>query len=222
MSGARELILSRIREARPAGGEGDAEARLRGHRRNLQPACARTPGVDLVDVFIEKAEAVQASVVRVTDLEDVPSQVSRYLRRRNLPARVAVAPHDDLATMDWAAVAITAERRKPVDSDHCGVNRAFCAVAETGTLIMASGSDSPSTMNFLPETHVAVLKESDIVGAAEDVWDRLRASGRASAGSLPRTVNMITGVSRTGDIEQTIQTGVHGPRHLHIVLVKET
>ena len=222
MSGARQFILSRIREARPGVGEGDAAARLREHRRNLQPECAMIPGVDPVDVFIGKAEAVQASVARVTGLEDVPSEVSRYLRQRNLPAHVAIAPHGDFETMDWAAMAITAERRKPVDSDHCGVNRAFCAVAETGTLIMTSGPDSPSTMNFLPETHIAVLKESDIVGAAEDVWDRLRASGRASAGSLPRTVNMITGVSRTGDIEQTIQTGVHGPRHLHIVLVKET
>lgn len=222
MSDARHAILLRIREASLPGRERDATARLGRHRRNLQPECALSSGVELIDVFVRKAEAVQASVVRVPRLEDVPLEVSRYLRRRNLPARVAVAPHDDLESMDWAAMAITAERRKPLDSDHCGVNRAFCAVAETGTLIMTSGPDSPSTMNFLPETHVAVLKESDIVGAAEDVWDRLRASGRASAGSLPRTVNMITGVSRTGDIEQTIQTGVHGPRHLHIVLVKET
>lgn len=222
MSDARQFILSRIREASVAGRERDAAARLSQHRRNLQPGCPLSSDVDLVDFFIRKAEAVQASVVRVAGLEDVPSEVSRYLRQRNLPAHVAVAPHDDLDSMDWAAMAITAERRRPRDSDHCGVNRAFCAVAETGTLIMTSGPDSPSTMNFLPESHVAVLKESDIVGAAEDVWDRLRASGRASAGSLPRTVNMITGVSRTGDIEQTIQTGVHGPRHLHIVLVKQT
>ncbi|MDE0239494.1 MAG: lactate utilization protein [bacterium] len=222
MSDARHAILSRIREASLPGRERDATARLRRHRRNLQPECARSSDAELIDVFVRKAEAVQASVVRVAGLEDVPPEVSRYLRHRNLPAHVAVAPHDDLESMDWAAMTITAERRKPLDSDHCGVNRAFCAVAESGTLIMTSGPDSPSTMNFLPETHIAVLKESDIVGAAEDVWDRLRASGRASAGSLPRTVNMITGVSRTGDIEQTIQTGVHGPRHLHIVLVKET
>ena len=222
MSDARHDILSRIREASLQGRERDATARLGRHRRNLQPECALSSDAELIDVFVRKAEAVQASVARVPGLEDVPSEVSRYLRQRNLPARVAVAPHDDLESMNWTAMAITAEPRKPLDSDHCGVNRAFCAVAETGTLIMTSGPDSPSTMNFLPETHVAVLKESDIVSAAEDVWDRLRASGRASAGSLPRTVNMITGVSRTGDIEQTIQTGVHGPRHLHIVLVKET
>ncbi len=222
MSDARHDILSRIREASLQGRERDATARLKRHRRNLQPECAQSSDAELIDVFVSKAEAVQASVMRVAGLEDVPSEVSRYLRQRNLPARVAVAPHNDLESMDWTAMAITAEPRKPLDSDHCGVNRAFCAVAETGTLIMTSGPDSPSTMNFLPETHIAVLRESDIVGAAEDVWDRLRASGRASAGSLPRTVNMITGVSRTGDIEQTIQTGVHGPRHLHIVLVKET
>ncbi len=222
MNDARHTILSRIRAATLSGGKRDAKARLGSHRRNLQPGCALSSDGELIDAFVRKAEAVQASVVRVPGLDDVPPEVSRYLRRRNLPAHVAVAPHGELDTMDWAATAITAERRKPRESDHCGVNRAFCAVAETGTLIMTSGPDSPSTMNFLPETHIAVLRESDIVAATEDVWDRLRASGRASAGSLPRTVNMITGVSRTGDIEQTIQTGVHGPRHLHIVVVKET
>ncbi len=222
MSDARRFILSRIRETCLTDREGDATARLRQHRRNLQPQSALSSGGGLVDLFVRRAEAVEASVVRVPGLEDVPGEISRYLRRRNLPAHLAVAPHGDLAAMEWASMAITAELRKPRDSDHCGVNQAFCAVAETGTLVMASGPDSPATMNFLPETHIAVLKESDIVGAAEDVWDRLRASGRASAGSLPRTVNMITGVSRTGDIEQIIQTGVHGPRHLHIVLVKET
>ena len=222
MSEARDAILSRIRDAGLKGKKRHARERLREHRRNLQPARAAAAPGELTRLFTGRAEAVQATVAHAESFEEVPSEIRHYLRRRNLPLQIALAPHGDLETLDWSGAEITAEGRKPVESDLCGVNRAFCGIAETGTLIMTSGPDSPSTMNFLPETHVAVLKESDIVAAAEDVWDRLRSAGRASAGSQPRTVNMITGVSRTGDIEQTIQTGVHGPRHLHIVLVKET
>ena len=222
MTGAREAILARIRQGLPPR-EGDEPAlRLSRHRRNLQPARIALPKDALVELFVDKALGVQATVARVASADDVPSEIARYLRSRNLPAEVAIAPHPDLDAMDWTGGTITATRRGPLESDRCGVNRVYGAVAETGTLMMASGPDSPATMNFLPETHVAVLRECDISGAAEDVWDRLRAQGRASAGCLPRTVNMITGVSRTGDIEQTIQTGVHGPRFLHIVLVKET
>ena len=222
MSDARHAILSRIGAATSVGDKHGALARLRSHQRNLQLGRALSSEGELIDAFVRRAEAVEASVASLSSFDDVPSEVSRYLKRRNLPAHVAVAPHGDLDPVDWAATAITAERRKPRESDLCGVNRAFCAVAETGTLVMISGPDNPSTMNFLPETHVAVLRKSDVVAASEDVWDRLRVSGRVSAGSVPRTVNMITGVSRTGDIEQTIQTGVHGPRHLHIIVVMET
>ena len=97
-----------------------------------------------------------------------------------------------------------------------GVTGAVCGVAETGTLILTSGPDSPTTLNLLPDTHIVVLSTDSIVGSYEDGWDLLRARGE-----LPRTVNMITGPSRTGDIEQTIQLGAHGPRRLHILLVDE-
>ena len=57
------------------------------------------------------------------------------------------------------------------------------------------------------------------LGPYEDAWDRLRAA--EGEGRLPRTVNFITGPSRTGDIEQTIQMGAHGPRRLHVILVED-
>jgi L-lactate dehydrogenase complex protein LldG len=100
--------------------------------------------------------------------------------------------------------------------DEVSVTAAYAGIAETGTLLLHSGPASPTTLNFLPDNHIVVLRASQIVGAYEDAWDRLRA-----AGALPRTVNMITGPSRTGDIEQTIMLGAHGPRRLHIVLVED-
>jgi len=85
--------------------------------------------------------------------------------------------------------------------------------------MLTSGAERPTTLNFLPETHIVVLQARDIAGCYEDAWDRLRASQAGEA--LPRTVNLITGPSRTADIEQTIQLGAHGPRRLCIVLVDD-
>ena len=94
--------------------------------------------------------------------------------------------------------------------------------AETGTLMMTSGPDHPSTLNFLPETHIVVLPAERIGGAYEEGWAHLRAEGGpdADASFMPRTVNLVTGPSRTADIEQTIALGAHGPRRLHIVIVE--
>jgi L-lactate dehydrogenase complex protein LldG len=97
------------------------------------------------------------------------------------------------------------------------VTAAFAAIAETGTLMALSGPDSPTTLNFLPDNHVVILRASQVMGAYEDGWDKLRRTG-----ALPRVVNFITGPSRTGDIEQKILLGAHGPRRLHIILIEDT
>ena len=62
-----------------------------------------------------------------------------------------------------------------------------------------------------------VLNAADIAGDYETVWARLRPQG--GEGNLPRTVNFITGPSRSADIEQTLLLGAHGPRALHIIVV---
>jgi L-lactate dehydrogenase complex protein LldG len=104
-------------------------------------------------------------------------------------------------------------------SDHVSITGAMAGIAETGTLVMASGPDHPVSLNLLPDTHVVVLREADIVAGYEEVWELLRA--RYGKNGMPRTVNTITGPSRTGDIEQTIELGAHGPRRMHIVVVRE-
>ncbi len=95
---------------------------------------------------------------------------------------------------------------------------AFAGIAETGTLVLLSDAQSPTTLNFLPDVHVVVLRREQIVRRIEDVWQRLR----DEVAGMPRTVNFITGPSRTADIEQTIQLGAHGPRSLHVILIEDT
>ena len=95
------------------------------------------------------------------------------------------------------------------------LTHAFAGIAETGTLMLRSGADAPTTLNFLPDTNIVLIEAGRIVGAYEEAWAMLRAAG----GAMPRTVNFITGPSRSADIEQTLQLGAHGPRRLHILLL---
>ena len=172
-----------------------------------------------VVLFCQWAEANNATVARVAPAE-VPGEVAAYLARNNLPAQAAIAPSPQLAGYDWASQKMLSLRRgRGEATDQVSITGAFAGIAETGTLVMASGPEHPVTLNLLPDTHIAVLRESDIVGGYEEVWNRLRAG--YGKDRLPRTVNTITGPSRTGDIEQTIELGAHGPRRVHIVVVRE-
>jgi L-lactate utilization protein LutC len=95
------------------------------------------------------------------------------------------------------------------------VTSALCGIAETGTLMLVSGEQNPTSLNFLPDYHIVVLRSDQLVPRMEDAWDTLR----ASFAQMPRTVNFISGPSKTADVEQTVEYGAHGPRCLHVVLV---
>lgn len=230
MTAGRNDILSDIRRSLGRSGpvEGERAAELRERlakpTRNLVPARADLDGAALVDLFQTMAEGVFASVDRVADMAAVPGALTDYLKRENLPAQVVMAPDPTLNSAPWENQPLLEIRRGvPEETDMVSVTSAPTAVAETGTLVMFSGADHPSTLNFLPETHVVVLPADRIAKTYEDVWDLLRqrvADGDSGLdGLLPRTVNLITGPSRSGDIEQTLLLGAHGPRRLHIILV---
>jgi L-lactate dehydrogenase complex protein LldG len=224
MSDARSTILNGIRRSlhrgELSGAERQAvEARLAEPPLGPMVARANLPQPAKVALFCQWAEANNATVARVA-AADVASEVANYLARNNLPAEAAMAPGSALDGFDWASQKMLALRRgRGEGSDHVSITGAFAAIAETGTLVTASGPEHPVTLNLLPDTHIVVLREGDIVGGYEDVWVRLRA--RYGKDRMPRTVNTITGPSRTGDIEQTIELGAHGPRRMHIVVVRE-
>jgi L-lactate dehydrogenase complex protein LldG len=124
-----------------------------------------------------------------------------------------------LAAMPWSETTLEAATGRSDGNDPNAVSHAFGGVAESGTLAMVSGPDNPTTLNFLPDNHIVVISAADITGDYETVWRRLR--DHFGKGTMPRTVNMITGPSRSADIEQTLLLGAHGPRTLHIIIVGE-
>jgi L-lactate dehydrogenase complex protein LldG len=228
---AREQVLGGVRRALGRGAlDGAAaaplEQRVAAPPRGVIPA--RTEGLDrkaLVDLFERYATDAAATVTRVPRVDEVPDAVAAFLASQNLPADVAMAPDPLLDKVPWDRRPLLRIRKGRSDGlDPVGLSAAFSGIAETATLMLASGADSPSTLNFLPDTHVVVLPASRVVGPMEDAWAKLRAANpnaQLSGEAMPRTVNFITGPSRTGDIEQKILMGAHGPRRLHIVIVED-
>jgi L-lactate dehydrogenase complex protein LldG len=226
VSEARERILAAIRNSLGRGRldpdrEAELRARIAAPRRNLVPARATAiDGQGRVELFIAMAEEVQATVTRVGCPAAVPKAIARYLAAENLPADFVMAPDPSLDDIPWNTWPLLQIRRGRAEAeDRVSVTPCHAAIAETGTLMLISGAQTPTTLNFLPETHIVVLRRDQIVATYEDAWDRLRA--RKTAEPLPRAINFVTGPSRTADIEQHIELGAHGPRRLHIVLVED-
>lgn len=218
----RDAILGAIRASLGSRDDDVARmavaARLKDHPRNLVPSRSAVGNEERVAMFVSQIEATHASVVRVDDSDDVPAAVAAYLAQHNLPASATLAP--DVADLGWDAQPMLETRiGVPIESDQVGVTAAFAAIAETGTLMLTSGPDSPITLNLLPDNHVVILHRSQITGSLEDAWDALRA--RTNDAAMPRTAMFVSGPSSTADIELTMYLGAHGPRRLHVILVED-
>jgi L-lactate dehydrogenase complex protein LldG len=220
---AKLNVLSRLRSALQVSGDDSVRkasvaARLKSAPNGVIPARAQLPAKAQVELFVAMADKFSATVNRVKSAKDVPAAVSDYLRSKNLPSCAAMGTDPRLAAMPWKSQKNLDLKSGPSDgTDETGISHAFGAIAETGTLVMTSGADNPTTLNFLPENHVVVLDAASIKGDLETIMADLRTA--YGKGVMPRTVNFITGPSRSGDIEQKIILGAHGPRALHIVVV---
>lgn len=193
-------------------------SRLERHGRHLIPARSQIPRPAQVDLFVRNVEKEFGTVERVADADAVPDAVAEYLAGQNLPSDAAMSPHPELQAIPWSKRPMLQIREgRAQASDLVSIQHAFAAVAETGTLMFPSAPERPTTINLLPDTAVVVLRASRIVGPYEDAWDLLR----AEIGGMPRNVMLVTGPSRSADIEQTLELGAHGPRRLHIVLIED-
>ena len=219
---ARSMVLTRIRGALGITKLDRARRaavirRLERHPRNTIPAQALLSPAGCVSQLAEMLTKQAAEVARVATPEDAVHAIASYLSSNNLPPRLRIGADLRLAALPWkAAWDISRVYGRAEPSDKACLSRAIVAAAETGTLFLVSGADNPTTLNFLPEFHMVLVKASDIVGSYEEAWDRLRKI--YGERTLPRTVNMISGPSRTADIEQTIVRGAHGPRRLYVLI----
>jgi L-lactate dehydrogenase complex protein LldG len=213
---ARENILRRIRSQ--SGREGtttDAERaaareHIAKHTRGPLPSIAQG---DPVERFVAECARVKTSVEQLASGQDVPKAAAQYLAQNALPQRAV--GWSALAGLDWQGAGIQFEDRLANKDDLVGVTDCFCAIGETGTLLLLSSPTTPKLHALLPETHICVVSRSRIVTCVEDAFALLR----KERGELPRATFFVSGPSRTADIEQTIVIGAHGPYRVHVLLV---
>jgi L-lactate dehydrogenase complex protein LldG len=220
---ARAMVLARIRAALGVTGadasrEAAVEDRLLRHPRGTIPARAQQPLEASIALLGEMLTGQGAEVTRASTPEDAVRDIADGIRTHGLPPLLRMGADPLLGALPWDVAPELARRSGPaVAEDQAGLSRAVAGAAETGTLFLVSGADNPTTLAFLPESHTVLIRAGDIAGSYEEAFDRLR--GVCGEGLLPRTVNLVSGPSRTADIEQTIVRGAHGPKRLHVVIL---
>jgi L-lactate dehydrogenase complex protein LldG len=195
------------------------EQRLASPPAHPRPARIQRSKDDLRTLFRAHLEGQSATVIEVPAAADVPSAVAQYLRSNNLPQRLRSGTDGYLSALPWSKEpTLRRDAGAAAATDETGLSHAVAGVAETGTLALVSGADNPVTLNYVPETHIVVVEDQDLVGGYEDVWPKVRA--RFGKGQMPRTVNFVSGPSRTGDIGGKLVMGAHGPRRMCVILVR--
>ena len=213
---ARDAVLARVRKSLGklgdrAGAVAAADRYVGAHAHGPRPSLPADP----VAHFMKRAADLGSTVERIAERREIPAAVARYLAANASDALRAGVCWPELADLDWAAAGLAVEPRVTTGNDKLGITGCFCAIAETGTLVVLSGADTPTATTLLPDTHVAVVRSDRVVAGMEEAFALIRGEKEA----LPRAINMISGPSRTGDIEQTIVLGAHGPFRVHIVVV---
>lgn len=214
MSNARRDIFSAIAENRKKTAMRYEEIM------HIMPGCTSAPDRRVQELFEEKAIASSATVEHIGSLNELPAAVSRFLfeHREQIEPQRLFLNHPSLTTLDWELLNRSPELDISADpacfDAGIGITCAFCGIAETGSIVLLSETGVSSAAYFLPEILIVALSKDRIVPAQEAAWVKVQ----TAYPRLPRTVTLVTGPSRTGDIEQKLVIGAHGPREVHMVL----
>jgi len=214
MSGSREQILGRLRRTLQGGDEAERATRLDAWVRTKTSLSLPALGPDPIETFVTHARAAAAEVVETVDPAQVVETVIQGWRDHSAAVSLVAAPDPRLRQLPWPDD-VPVQFRSATAEDGVALTAAYAGIAETGSLVMRSGQATPTLLSFLPDHCFCLIERSRILAHPEALWSRLR----ADQVPMPRAVNMITGPSRTADVEQTLQLGAHGPRRLTIVLV---
>ena len=217
MTDSRSNILQAVRSSLDLGEQRSASRvelvarRISASEAHVQPL-VEDP---LIQRFCDKHAAVHGTYERVASLAEVPPAILRHLAAIDNPKELLVGQGELLDAVLWPDD-ISVEKRPATVEDSVAISEAYAAIAETGTLVLLSGEQRWTSHNFLPDDHIIILDSALIMRHQEDIWARLR----TLPDGLPRVVNLITGPSKTADVEQTVQYGAHGPRRLHLIVVE--
>ena len=216
MTAARNGILAAVRAGLGVGRSDQGAIAAEADALLASPELIRPhlPDTSLVELFAERAAAAKlgTTLERVASLSALPGAVRRYLAGHGLPSAIALQPAAELKDLDWQGIEV---RTAIAPDEAVCVGLARWGIAETGSIVVHSGPDTPILLGFLPLHHIVAVRAGSIVAHLEDY-----AALAARAGPAPRNVNLITGASGTTDIEGSYVRGAHGPGFVHVVLVE--
>ncbi len=222
MTTSRQEFLERVRQAVAAGNRaGDPhEVPARGNT-GYQGASR-----DLVQCFAREFEAAGGKTHLIDNREALARKLSALIQqtgaRRILLELANFLAELDLANQlrEWGCEVqlvgdlSSADCREAFFAADVGISGVECLIAETGSMVVASRPGQPRSVSLLPPVHIAVARRSQIV---PDLFD-LFSQPAARPPALPSSLTLITGPSKTGDIELRLVTGVHGPGEVHVLI----
>ncbi|MDN5870786.1 MAG: lactate utilization protein [Nitrococcus sp.] len=210
MSSAKTRILASIREGLGRRAPSEAEDTAGNPPPSSRPRW-REPRIER---FLGCFERAAGSWARIETADQIPAAAADFLQGQSA-VRLRLSGQPALQNLRWPADWEVKVDPQDAEAWPAAIAVAALGVAETGSVVMTSSPECPAAGHFLPDDHLIVLQARHIVDYLEEVWERLQAPGQ----SMPRAVNLITGPSRTADVEQTMQLGAHGPRRVHLLLL---
>lgn len=223
---SREIMLASIRERLGVVPEGEPSrraavtARLASPPAHPLPARATKERPALVRDFKERLRAQLAVVEELPGAGLIPAAVARVLDAAHVRPEIRLGMDPRLLGLPWDAVSmLTCLYGAAHAADVASLVHAAAGIAETGTLVIASGADNPVTLSFLPEISIVAIAEDTIVGSLEEGFAAARAMN--VKGQMPRTLNLVSAASRTGDIGGRLVMGAHGPRQLVVLVYRQ-
>jgi L-lactate utilization protein LutC len=224
MNASREAFLERVRRAVEAGNRaGSATAPPARGAIGYQGA-----GPDPAARFCTELAAHGGQAYRVPDSETAAARVLELIQSKGA-RRIVLGRGKVLARMQLAerlrAVGVevipvdalsTEQCRDPFFAADAGISAADSLIAETGTVVLRASPEEPRSLSLLPPLHVVLAEQAQLVS---DLFDVLAPERLGDPARLPSCVSLITGPSKTGDIELRLVTGVHGPGEVHVILL---
>ena len=178
-SSRRATILGKVRAALEVSGndrgrEIIVQKRLRGRSNNLIPSRAKMPKAAQRSLFQTMLEGSRPRL-RILQILSNCRKLWRLIWRRAMSARLCAAVTIPVFDgLDWENALIERTRGAAVGGDDVSLSHAIAGAAETGTLFLVSGKNNPTTLNYLPETHIIVVEGRHIYGSYEEAWGRIR------------------------------------------------
>ncbi len=189
--------------------------RIASHPRNTIPGRAKMPHEALIEQFQQRSEGRGMTTSRVANNQAVIAEILNRIDGVEIELCVST----DVLAMGLpfeSESRIKLVKWTPKSSLGTTLTTCYGGVAETGSLAVISSKSNPLSQSFLGDQHIVILQTKDIVGAYEEVWQRVREEG-----GMPRDLTLVSGPSSTGDIEMRMEYGAHGPRGLHVIIVGE-